>query len=255
MKYDISIISYLDILGFKDIIDNDKPEKIFNILKGFRYLSMPDSDLAKDLEQNFFNFSDCAVRTTNVLSIANKKRSLGLLFYELLDVLHIQMELIYQGIFLRGGITIGEVFVKDGYLFGPGLVEAYLLEKDIAKTPRIVLRKEVVDLINKVPALRSWHHKPKEELEYIHDLLKLDNDGYYFIDYIRAMATEVKPEDHFNFLVSHRDNIKNNRRRFKSDSHNLKKYLWLQEYHNNSISAMSDDFFKTFGIKKIKMFV
>ncbi|RJQ62608.1 MAG: hypothetical protein C4517_06330 [Stygiobacter sp.] len=255
MKYAISIISYFDILGFKDIIETRKPKDILNILKRFRYMATPDKELSKDLEQNFFNFSDCAVRTTKVLSRVNSKRPVGILFYELLDVLHIQMELVNLGIFLRGGITLGEVYAEDGFIFGPGLVDAYVLENKIAKSPRIILQKEVVDLISDVPALRLWYHKPKEELDYIKDLIKLDSDGYFFIDYLKAMNTEVEPEDYFSFLVNHRNNIKANLLRFKSDSHNFEKYAWLKDYHNSSICEMKQGFFKSFGSTKSKLII
>lgn len=253
MNYAISIISYFDILGFKDIIETRQPNEIIDILKRFRYMATPDKELSKDLEQNFFNFSDCAVRTTKVLSRANSKRPVGILFYELLDVLHIQIELVNLGIFLRGGITLGEVYADDGFIFGPGLVDAYLLENKIAKSPRIILQKEVVDLISDVPALRLWSHKPNEELKYVKDLIKLDSDGYYYIDYLRAMVTEVEPEDYFNFLIHHRNNIKENLSRFKSDSHTLEKYAWLKDYHNSSINEMNIGFFKSFGSAKSKL--
>lgn len=100
VEYDIAIITYFDILGFKNNVEqNHDPQKILEIMEKFRCSSTPDKEIAEMYEQKFINFSDCAVRITNILSEVNKTASAGLLFYELLDVLHLQFELVNLCIF------------------------------------------------------------------------------------------------------------------------------------------------------------
>jgi hypothetical protein len=251
MKYDISIITYIDILGFRNIVNQrNKPKDIYSILKSFRYFSKPDTELARDYEQSFYNFSDCAVRVTKILSEVNKARPVGLLFYELIDVLHLQFELVNQGIFLRGGITIGEIYIKNNFIFGPGLISAYKLENERALYPRIIVPKNIVHIVKDVPALKAYHHDIEDELEYIKALLKYDSAGFYFIDYIKASDSEIEPDDYLTFLINHKKNIKKNLSLYKKDERVLAKYKWLKKYHNSSIRKMSESYFQNYETKK-----
>jgi hypothetical protein len=49
------------------------------------------------------------------------------------------------GILCRGGVAIGNCFHSDSMVFGPALVDAYLLES-AADAPRIVVTNDVVDI-------------------------------------------------------------------------------------------------------------
>jgi hypothetical protein len=50
------------------------------------------------------------------------------------------------GILCRGAVAIGDCFHSDNIIFGPALIEAYLLERP-ADTPRIVVTTPVVDIV------------------------------------------------------------------------------------------------------------
>jgi hypothetical protein len=49
----------------------------------------------------------------------------------------------FNGFFLRGGITIGEIIHDSESCFGPGLNRAYELESTVARFPRFVLDADV----------------------------------------------------------------------------------------------------------------
>lgn len=48
-------------------------------------------------------------------------------------------------LFVRGGITRGDLSYNDDYVFGEGLIEAVSMEDTIAKYPRIIVNQKVVD--------------------------------------------------------------------------------------------------------------
>src|SRR5207245_1212687 len=52
-------------------------------------------------------------------------------------------ELLKRGILCRGGIAQGRTYHANGIVFGEGMVRAYDLERDVAKTARIVIAHEV----------------------------------------------------------------------------------------------------------------
>lgn len=67
------------------------------------------------------------------------------------------------------------------------MVQAYNLESKNAKFPRIIVSEEVIKLGVKH---RKDLHSEKDEKEYLMNILTLDDDGYYFIDYISKASSE-----------------------------------------------------------------
>jgi hypothetical protein len=51
----------------------------------------------------------------------------------------LQQSLVWAGYFIRGAVTLGDFYIRDGFLYGPALVEAYRLENTVAIHPRIIL--------------------------------------------------------------------------------------------------------------------
>src|SRR5207247_8133658 len=61
----------------------------------------------------------------------------------LLKVMHyigfLQMELAREGYFIRGALSVGDLYVDDQIVFGPALMEAYRAEQQRAVFPRVIL--------------------------------------------------------------------------------------------------------------------
>lgn len=56
------------------------------------------------------------------------------------------LEMALAGQFMRGGLTVGEVYIGDHYAFGPALIAATELEKKVAVHPRTALSRDVMAL-------------------------------------------------------------------------------------------------------------
>lgn len=57
--------------------------------------------------------------------------------------------LLINGILIRGGITIGNLYHdSSSIIFGSGLIEAYQIESNLAKHPRIVLSDKLIGMLN-----------------------------------------------------------------------------------------------------------
>lgn len=79
-KYSISIVTFIDILGFGQIVKTtSKPNEVASILNALRHASAIDKEDAKLYDKKFVNFSDTAIRTTNILSKANRQHRIGIL--------------------------------------------------------------------------------------------------------------------------------------------------------------------------------
>lgn len=122
-KYTKRIIAFLDILGFKSIVQNPdfnmKFGIMFKMINEMNGLNLPQMHL-KGME--FTSISDSIVISVPYKEKASLEKIVRTLF--VLERLFIREELL-----LRGAIAIGDLYHKNGIVFGPALVEAYLLER------------------------------------------------------------------------------------------------------------------------------
>lgn len=153
--YQKKIVSFIDVLGFKNLIQKGQPDfSRLDVLIGlFRCVSgVKDSikgsrsklntgeiadgtriDMLNDVEVQVF--SDC------VLMTATPDRY-GLTAITGVNAI-VYWLLFSHGYWARGGVTIGDIYHEGDIAIGPALIEAYELEDDVAIYPRIVLSKKL----------------------------------------------------------------------------------------------------------------
>ncbi|MGH2612804.1 MAG: hypothetical protein ACRDFB_07115, partial [Rhabdochlamydiaceae bacterium] len=178
------------------------------------------------------------IRVRQIESRANIEFQIGTLFYELLDLVHAQGELINHGILLRGGITIGDVYIDKQTIFGPAFIAAYDIESKLANYPRIVISPELIREMKSNSLLKASHHDFEQELEYIRGLAARGDDGIWFVDYCGAVAREVdEPEYYVSFLENHKKLIVENGMSNRELTSVSAKYMWLANYHNKCVKS------------------
>ncbi|MBP7791475.1 MAG: hypothetical protein KA120_00230 [Candidatus Goldbacteria bacterium] len=245
-KYKTCIITFLDILGFKKVMENETdPNVILEKLKIFEYYNEDQRPFRRG-EPYFFKFSDMAIRVRNVLSRSNIKYPQGILFFELLDLVHLQTNMVANDIFIRGAVVIDELYYEKKNVFGPGFNRAYKFESQIAKFPRIVIDPEIFKFLRSASDLfKKREHNLKMEMSDIKNNIRKDADGLYFIDYLRAIADECDDvEEYLSFVLRHKEVIVNNYKKNKKDFKIRTKTNWLIRYHNSTILKLSKSFFR-----------
>jgi hypothetical protein len=86
-------------------------------------------------------------------------------------MVHVQTGLLVdEGILLRGGITVGDVALSYGQLFGPAVIRGHALESQVARFPRITVGEEVLQKLKTNPAL--WVHNADYDLKATKSLLR-----------------------------------------------------------------------------------
>lgn len=242
--YQRAIVTFLDILGFGGIVDSANAETVKSILTSLRLATEPTEHYEKRDEIAFLTFSDCTIRAAYVDTKSNKKYSDGVLFYELLNLVHAQARLIQDGYFLRGAVTIGGIHIDGPLVFGPAMVKAYNLESEFAVHPRIVLDPELLHAFESDPLLRSKEHTIDDEREYIRKLTRTDSDGLVFIDYLRGILTEFDDEgDDLDFFEAHKALILEHADNHKGLNRIAAKLLWAATYHNAIVRGAGEKFF------------
>lgn len=240
-EYVRSLITYYDILGFEKFVERNGATKVKDTLDRFRESARVDNELAKKLEIKYITFSDTIIRATNIKSPSNQRYSTGIVFTELLRIVHTYATLIQEGILVRGSVTLGDLYINVDLIFGPGLIRAYKLESQFAFYPRIIVDPCLLKELDQEKLLVSKQHDLETEKEHLSQLLRKDIDGIYYIDYLRAIESEVDhPCDYYEFLAKHKSLIKSSSSSMTSIESRSAKTCWLAHYHNSVISSIED---------------
>jgi len=244
MNYEERITVFIDILGFKELIidtidkdGNDNPQAIDKLLNTYKSLrDVWDLDVAAD-ENSFLakprteskvitTFSDSVV-----ISFLAKEKSE--ILYTLLEIKWMIMRLVYKGVLCRGAISYGKLIHNETTLFGPALIEAYILESKAANYPRIILDRNIIELAGSAP---SSGNSANDEIEIVESLLEKDLDGMYYIDYF-AKAQEELDDPQYDFpqyinLLGDKIRKGMNSSKHPSKADIRVKYLWMKEKYN-----------------------
>lgn len=173
-KTDIYIVAYLDLLGVTNRIQSVEEQQLqMNKLHNL-YTFSTKLTKAIQIEENkdiqFKIFSDNIIIAKKLsCDTKQKQRDIRCLF---MCASHFQ-ELAASdsvGWLLRGGITIGNLFIDDVMVWGEALVKAYYLEDKIANYPRVIIDEKVIDQIGNSEELREYIRK--------------DFDGQFFLNYL-----------------------------------------------------------------------
>lgn len=251
--YSNAIVTFLDVLGFRSLIKNEGADEINSILEKMSECAAPENEDDGDSYQPIITtFSDCVVRTNFLCSEANIAYPIGLLFFELLGLVHAQSELVHNGVIIRGAVAFGDIVHQDQRVFGPAMVEAYELESNQAIYPRILVSSKWVDALRSNELIRSRNNTINEEKNHILKLIRKDKDGEYFIDYIRAIQSELDDpyRGYVEFLKEHSLLIKKNLQKHASNPRVLMKYEWLSNYHDECIHELDEELLRHFGRSK-----
>ena len=167
-------------------------------------------------------FSDTLVLAAPVEEHGGEEAAIGGL---VLQAAWLQLELVSAGFFVRGGLSLGRMHLRDGLVFGPALVEAYELESRRAVHPRVILS---VGVDKSQRADLGFHDEPSRSPQAA--LLLCDGDGHTFINYLGLLF--VGPNDPLPGLVEHRDMVISRLGQQRGDKRRWEKYRWVAEYHN-----------------------
>jgi len=147
--YSRAVVSFIDILGFKNLVATSTPEQILGILMQKNTLAIYRFRAEKNEDKTItYNFSDLIVNVTPLPEEFSLERKISRIFDEVETLGFRQSLLANQGIFVRGGITVGEIFAERETIFGPALIDAYELESKYANWPVIAIDSAVIEWID-----------------------------------------------------------------------------------------------------------
>lgn len=248
--YKEKFIAFIDILGFKNLVNNSGEEIIESVVETIekslgeykdRFVldpSNPDIDSmgykVLDIDPEYYLLSDSIILTMD--DAENN------LFRFLLGIIAIQKEFIESNIFVRGAVVKGKIFESEGsdgignMVFGPGGIDAIQMEARDPVYPRIVVSESVLD------SLKEKYFKPRVKTDIGRELFRVivlkDNNGISFIDYLSfEILVPLLTRGDSKFIPEHKTNILKQLRASENLETNERykirsKYLLLAEYHD-----------------------
>ena len=177
-------IAYMDILGYSDYIEKN-PDKANNFLqvvaeaidkvkKNVFYISkIGKNGFKADIEIKCKTFSDNILLCMEVTENSNE---ISRIIPFLISVASIQKGLVIEHeLLIRGGITIGELYIDNDLVFGKGLIDAVRLEHQ-AENPCIIVSQDLQNHIEK--------------------LIDINDEGYKIIKrYVDTVANKAPPSE------------------------------------------------------------
>jgi hypothetical protein len=218
--YPLGVISYVDILGFRSIVENQTPNSVSRAIHRFQR----SSDVHAESHTSMA-FSDLIVRVARLDGKPDHLETYRRICVEASDIAYAQWHMMKKGYVVRGAITVGRIRADGQAVYGPGLIRAYDLEREMAKQPRVILDPAVAD------EFQLSSDREASDFTQSDDYFSTSEDGFVFVDYVRIACgadAEYGAQESI-FLTDHRWTIQAGLR--SPDPRVKAKYEWLKRYH------------------------
>lgn len=269
LKYEERLVAFIDILGFKEIVKQSEKEPskislIYSVLNYLKNWEIPENwdlklvEIEEDAQKkgverfdirgktNSTSFSDSIVVSVKVDNDINEVASTLIV-----NLANIGAILFEQGILFRGGLTIGNIIHNEhGTVFGQGLIDAYKLESNNAKYPRIILSDKLIRFLN-------YPINSKKDRYPYHQYIDRFEDGcvgFHQMQYYQVMESweEMTIEKLTESLEKVRKVIINGLDESFEKPDVYDKYNWLKDQYHKLI-ILSDFDFETKSEENIKI--
>lgn len=220
IKYKNFVVSYIDLLGVKDVLRHDEGISLNKMNLLYRKLLCFVDPANKD----FFKFDDVKIKifSDNIIIACEIKGNLKIAFQKVFRVTKIlQGEALIQNKWLlRGGISVGKLYIDNVFTMGKGIISAYNLENQIAIYPRIIIDKSITT------SLKNDDFKMPYGIEEIYT----DFDGEKYINYLSYFN-----KDSIRKICEGLYSYYLEQNRHESNLKVKQKYCWVINYIENVI--------------------
>lgn len=243
INYQKSFVAFLDVLGFKKLVysqdsrDKEKLKRYFGIVnEAIKYLKkIPSkSDIGSIIISDAIILSvpQQSVQEDNIDRLRHLCVAVGL----------IQLHLALKNIWVRGAISSGDAYFNpiNNQIVGPAYINSYMLESNLANSPRVILDSKIIDELNFPssaefiddinkseeggPSYDNWGNSILFRWNFPDGkpVTTIENDVPLFIDYLSPIV-----ENGDNELIQLIENLENV---IYKETNVYKKFRWVVDY-------------------------
>ena len=164
------VVAFLDMLGATNKIRKSETQDeslniIHNLYTNVMELANPETGIKKYEGIRFKIFSDNILIAKEI----DPENSIDSVLILLNCVSNFMCSSVGAGVgwLVRGGITVGDLYIDDTVVWGSALVKAYELENKIAVYPRVIIDKPVLDLLKQSCEGKTFISKDQDGLDFL----------------------------------------------------------------------------------------
>lgn len=136
----------------------------------------------------------------------------------------------YYGLFIRGGVSIGEAYFDEYVQSGGAFLTAYDIEEHQAIYPRIILSEDAVAEVR----ISCGHYSTKDCP--LNQLFAVDADGAIFVNYLSSVFEVFDPDtnrqDIEGYIIEPQNVIESNLKATVEYPGIYRKCQWAARYHD-----------------------
>lgn len=225
-EYKKALVIFIDILGSQSRNDFNELLEINELFHDEMINNQEQDREYVAYQRHIYTFSDCAYIFYSYKDNIDKSyNNLGSLFeVALYNCEPLLMKFLSRGLVFRGGVSYGNVYYDENrsMFFGEAVNRAFLYESKIAKYPRIILEKFVVETIS--------NYNKQEKF-----IAKLDSDNQYYFHFLNSiqqgkdysLIIDKGNKEFISYVISMCDT---NIEKFSENNNIRSKYEWLKKY-------------------------
>lgn len=229
---------WIDLLGTKNKIDNDKNDEYINLIydlykQTLNFVEKVYKKVYKNIKIKYKIYSDnitVAIEQNDGDSVTEASYKKGIITD---FATYFQLVALEKEILTRGVITIGKLYINNVFICGKALNRAYELETETAIYPRIIYDSEIVNYFL--------------ESNQLCENTNRDADGIFYIDIFKSMFITQKLQGKLNNIKTALLNIWSNeiygknysemnnkqKKQKKTNYKHLQKIYWLANVFND----------------------
>lgn len=205
------IVAWIDILGFKEQIRDARTTEEFQAV--FRRLRMVHDEFDHasgstepgqeerntQLGRRIIALSDGLVIVQNLEEDSPLSEMLSFsdqvgYFLGFIQLAHARCAA--SGIFLRGGISVGDFWFEHDVLLSPALVRAYEIETRLARYPVILLERSLADEVEARKTESGYEEDSDEYSRYFEEcdwLVEADRENHVMLEFMSVFVDDEDP--------------------------------------------------------------
>jgi hypothetical protein len=149
-----------------------------------------------------------------------------------------QFQMVLEGYFVRGALSVGDVYLDEIAVFGSALLEAYHGESSLARDPRIILTQSAVAATKQ----HLTYYGNRGHAPHVRHVLR-DSDGQWFINYLECVLwAEDDCGPFYAEFARHKAAVEAKLAEHKGNPPIWAKYAWVAAYHNYFCNLHSHHF-------------
>lgn len=241
--YEDCIVSFIDVLGFRELLKK-RAADVIRILKILRRFASAGDERArprrtKELRTTSRAFSESVSDAVVRIRVYDTQYRDDAFFHEMIDLLHAQIDCVNNGVLIRAGVAVGRAHVwpnGEGPIFGDAMVRAYRIESEEAVYPRIVSTTTRMSRSSPTSGSGRWTTTSTRSAATLMACCASARRALATSTTSAALRECYSEIDYYDLLRRHADLIRNGLETTKGRVR--RKYVWLSRYHDQVVREL-----------------